>query len=152
MPLENTHRYVPASHDNREVPAENDGNKTEVGLEMPAFRLDAHSPFPDGLDRVFPIRSVLEIEPQHSDNQSSSSHDRGTRRGSEGVASTSLSEEPTYGWGAPGWKTKVAQTTDDPGTPYTTTRFSHRITKDGHMVVIGSAGAEKLHRCEVRIR
>ena len=146
---ENSHPCVPASHDNRETPAETDGDKTELGIGMSNSGQDTQPPFPDGLDRVFPIRSVIEIEPPNSDNQSSSSHDRGTRRGSEGVTSSiSAPDEPTYGWGTSGWMTKSAQAGGH-GAPYTTTRITHRTTIGGHMVAIGNAGAETLQRCEV---
>lgn len=149
MVLENSHQPFSAPHDNRESSVvKADGNRTELGIGMSNLGVDTQSPFPDGLDRVFPIRSVIGIEPHHSDNQSPPSHDLSTRRGSEGVASFSPSEEPTYELDTPS-RTKFAQTTDDHGAPYTTTRFTHRTTADGHMVVINNAGTEKLQRCEV---
>ena len=130
----------------RAYPAGNGGSKTDMSERM-AQLLSS-----DASNRVYPIRSVIGIDPKNSDSVSSSSNSQRTSRErgvSEGTESTPMSEQPDPGWGDPGWAAKAEHAGDDTETPYITTRFTHRVTEEGHMVVTGVAGAEKLQRCEV---
>jgi len=129
-------------------PAGSGSDKTDLGLGMSQPGLDYGVLSSDALSRVYPIRSVIEID--HS--ISSSSNDQQTSRERGGIAgggSTSISGQLGYRWGDSGWTTKIQQADDNIEAPYITTRFTHRITQDGYMVMTGVAGAENLQRCEV---
>lgn len=129
-------------------PASNGGGKTDLRRRM--LQLGSS----DASDRVYPIRSVIEIDPRNSDSFSSSSNGQRTSRVrgvTEETASTPMPEQPDSGLGDSGWSTKIEHTGDNTETPYITTRFTHRVTQGGNMVVTGVAGAEKLQRCEVSL-
>ncbi|KAF8446496.1 hypothetical protein BGX38DRAFT_1094244 [Terfezia claveryi] len=106
---------------------------------------------PDAPDRVYPIRSVIEIDTKKSGSVSASSKGKRTL-GECGVIEetgyTSISEKPTSRCGDPSWTTYIEHTDHTTEKPYITSRFTHQMTQDGHMVVTGFAGAEKLQRCE----
>lgn len=145
MPVSSTTGLPHGAHEDA-LMSGNDGGKTEFRLGMSKLGLDSGTLSSDALGRVYPIRSIIGIEPPGADSVSSSSREPWS---SEGAAYTPVSEEPSYGWIEPGWTTKFQQTADGTEAPFITTRFAHRVTKDGHMVVTGVAGAEKLQRCEV---
>ena len=131
--------------------ANSSGDKSDLSLGMSQLGSGCGG-LSDALDRVYPIRSVIEIDCKNADSGSSSSNGQPIlgEHGSTGDAeSTLISEQRDYGWEDPGWATKIDQTDDNTETPYITTRFTHRMTQGGHMVVTGVAGAEKMQRCEV---
>ena len=127
-------------------PAGNGGNKTDLSPRMSQEDYGALSP--DATDRVYPIRSVIEIDPKDADSVSSSTNGQQTSRKhgvTEETGLTSVPEQP--GSGDPGWKVKQAG--ENTETPHITTRFTHRVTQDGHMVVTGVVRAEQMKQCEV---
>ncbi|KAF8429782.1 hypothetical protein EV426DRAFT_135295 [Tirmania nivea] len=116
-----------------------------------------HKPYvkSHGLDRVYPIRSMIGIDPKNSDSVSSTSSSPPTSRefdDTEEARSTPISKQPSSRWGdgleAPGWTTKTEHSNDHGEIPYITIRFTHRMAQDGHMVVTGAAGAEKVQKFE----
>lgn len=135
----------------RAFPAGNGGDKTALNQRMSQLGLGYGILSPDAPDRVYPIRSVIEIDPKNLDSVlalSSGQRTLGECGVTEETGSTSMSEQPNSGCGDPSWTTYIKHTDDITQKPYITSRFTHQMTQDGHMVVTGFAGAEKLQRCE----
>lgn len=89
------------------------------------------------VDRIFPIKSAIKIQPVAS--ASSPSRD-GTSAFSTAGRASSTKSAPRSTSGAWG---KVEQP------QFMTARFRHQMTEEGHMVVTGIDGAEQVTRCEV---
>lgn len=94
------------------------------------------------LDRVYPMRSMINIE----SIVASPSLERPELFAPDGpvVAVSELGS----GWGRKKGKEPTMEEPAEP--PYITSRFAYSKTNDGHMIVTGIQGAEKLERCEVR--
>ncbi|EPS41541.1 hypothetical protein H072_4535 [Dactylellina haptotyla CBS 200.50] len=128
------------------------------GLASPTLSADSEALSPDATDRIFPIRSVVGVDPTRQftgrsespmssersfwglpqpDPTSFLSSDAGSVRSArESIASILSSGQPA-----------TAQNTNtEEG--FMTQRFAYQHTNDGHMVVTGIAGSDAIQRCE----
>lgn len=111
---------------------------------------------PDASDRIFPVRSLVNVEPKpHSPRAgSSSSSVRGNVNPQNSVFGTPVIED--FGpWRNPATPLSASGSTRDPvdgeeldQVPFVTARHRHVVSEDGHMIIAGIDGAEIMQRCE----
>lgn len=133
---------------------------------------------PDVHDRVFPIMSVVEIEPRPESpgtRSSASFHSGFSRQGS--ASGTPVGEEPFFNgagrarscssrqestlgapsgptcppatpWSEPSNRDDASATGSREPFGFYTARHRHTVTEEGHMIISGVAGSENLQKCE----
>lgn len=110
---------------------------------------------PDASDRIFPARSLVNVEPQpHSPRTGSSSSVRGNAIPQDSVVGTPVIED-SGPWQDPATSLSASDSTRDPvvgeeldQVPFITARHRHVVSEDGHMIIAGIDGAESIQRCE----
>jgi len=142
-----------------------------ISVSRPPFLRSSSLSDSEAYDRVFPIRSVVNVEPQPSGPESPGARSTTSMSGSSpstmnlinGLVGTPAQEgsESSFRMGSQSISESVSYfTAEAPGSHgassaglgseggFYTERHKHVITEDGHMVVTGVAGAEKMQRCE----